>query len=444
MLHKLPIVILALVISVLSGCATLPTTENGPGPGPGPGTGGGSVFISGANVFDGDRSIGVRDVLVEGGIIRRIGSHLTAPPAVIVIDGRGRTLLPGLIDAHVHSIPGGPADALRFGVTSEFDLYSFGDAKAAQNRKRHRQSLARTSEADVWSSGFGITPPGGHPSEMFAGQDGVPPVPTLADGADANAFVAARVAEGADYIKVIEDNGARAGQPASLPAFSVPRFAQVMRAAKGTGLKVIVHVQQLAFAKAAIADGADALAHGLADAPPDNELLRDMRRRKVALIGTLAIYDGIGGRGGAARLLSDSLIAPYLSLTQKMLMGIQLPHDPVEETNAIETVRRAHRAGIMILAGTDAPNPTTGFGVSMQLELQLLVEAGLSPAQALRAATSNAARFNGVKDRGRVALGLRGDLLLVEGNPMENIQDTRRIVSVFKNGWPVDRAPPIQ
>ena len=98
----------------------------------------------------------------------------------------------------------------------------------------------------------------------------------------------------------------------------------------------------------------------------------------------------------------------------------------------------------MILAGTDAPNPTTGFGVSMQLELQLLVEAGLSPAQALRAATSNAARFYGVKDRGRVALGLRGDLLLVEGNPMENIHDTRRIVSVFKNGWPVDRAPPIQ
>lgn len=425
---------IAALVTFCAGCATL-----GAAPTPVKPFSGGSVLIDNANVFDGERSIGTRDVLVEGGIIRRIAVKIAAPPGILIVDGRGRTLLPGLIDAHVHTIPGGPADALRFGVTSEFDLYSFGDAKAAAGRRRHRESLARTNEADVWSSGFGITPPGGHPSELFKGQEGVPPIPTLADGGDAKAFVKARVAEGADYIKVIEDDGARVGYHASLPAFSALRFAAVMRAAKDSRLKVIVHVQQLSFAKLAVANGADALAHALADAAADDQLLSAMRKRNVALIATLAIYDGIGGGGGAQRLLNDPDIAPYLSSIQKMLMAIALPHDPIEATTALETVTRAHRAGITILAGTDAPNPTTAFGASLQLELELLVKAGLTPKEALRAATSGPARFYGANDRGRIAHGFRADMILVERNPTIDIHDARRIVLVLKNGWPVER-----
>ncbi len=304
-----------------------------------------------------------------------------------------------------------------------------------------KASLA-PAEADLWSSGFGITPPGGHPSELFNGQEGVPPIPVLGPRDDPKKFVAARIADGADYLKVIEDDGARVGFPASLPAFSLPRFAQVMRAAKASKLRVIVHVQQLEYAKVAVRGDADALAHSLADYPADRELLDAMRRKNVALIGTLAIYDGIGGGGGAARLLADPLIAPYLSPMQKMLLGLGIRTDPREEVVAIETVRRAHRAGITILAGTDAPNPTTGFGVSLLLELQMLVKAGLRPDQALTAATAAPARFYGANDRGRIAAGLRGDLVLVDGDPTKNIADVRRIVAIYKNGWPVDRTVP--
>lgn len=424
----------ALISLFATGCAHSPPAR--------PMGAGGNVLVQGANVFDGERVIGTRDVLIRNGMIRRIAAQIASETGVRVIDGSGRTMMPGMIDAHVHAIPGGAADALRFGVTSQLDLYSFGNSSEAAQRKARRESVNRTDEADVWSSGFGITPPGGHPTQMLVGEEGVPPIPTLAETEDADAFVAARVRDGADYIKIIQDDGTRHGRVGKLAHFERERFTQVLRAAKASGLKVVVHAQQLAEATAAVDGRADVLAHALADYPPDASLLQKMRRNRTAIIGTLAVYDGIGGGTGVKGLMSDPLIAPYLSPTQKMLMSIPLPAQPVERTNALETVRRAHRAGVVILAGTDAPNPTTGFGVSMQLELELLVAAGLTPVEALRAATSNPARIFGLKDRGSIQSGMRGDVVLVDGDPTTDIRAARRIVAVLKNGWLVNRAPP--
>lgn len=420
----------------LSACATTPSPPQSSD------AEGGDVLIEGAQVFDGERSIGVMDVLVRDGLIARVATDIAPPAGVLIVDARGQTLLPGLIDAHVHAIPGGAADALRFGVTSQLDMYAFGDAGAAAERRRHRASLARTTEADLWSAGFGATPPGGHPAELFAGEAEPPAFPVLAEGEDAAAFVAARVAEGSDYIKVIQDDGARGESSAFLPAFSDSQFGEVVRAAAAAGLPVVVHVQQADAVGPAVAAGADVIAHAMADRPIDAATLAAMREGNVALIGTLAVYDGIGASGGAARLMQDPAIAPYLSQLQRIIMGIPLPPHPEQRAAAIETVRGAHTAGVTILAGTDAPNPSTGFGVSMLMECALLVEAGLSPAEALRAATANPARVFSLADRGRIAPGLRADLLLVDGDPLADIAALRRIRQVFKNGYPVDRTPP--
>ena len=96
-------------------------------------------------------------------------------------------------------------------------------------------------------------------------------------------------------------------------------------------------------------------------------------------------------------------------------------------------------AGVPILAGTDAPNAGTAFGASLHHEMQLLVDSGLSPTQALAAATSLPARYFGLSDRGRIAAGLRADLCLVQGDPSHNIKCTRDIVQVWKAGQPIDR-----
>ena len=432
---------MALAGTMLAACtATPPVPPKAPPPPPPPPIN--SVLIDGALVFDGVDAIGQQDVLVENGTIRLIAPQIEPPGHVPVVDGAGKTLLPGLIDAHVHTIPGGPADALRFGVTTLFDLYSVSDPATVAARRAQRESLAYTAEADVWSAGFGATPPGGHPTQMLEGEPGIPPVPTLGDDDDPAQFIAARKAEGSDYLKIIQDDGSRGDSPASLSAFSPSRFAEVMAAADASGMTVIVHAQQREDARAAVAGGADALAHALGDAPPDDALIAEMKRRNVAMIATLAVYDGIGGGGGVTRLMGDPSVTGLLSPVQQMLMSIPLPPHPAELENAMETVRRLHRAGILLLAGSDAPNPTTGFGVSMQLELELLVKAGLSPVEALRAATSAPAAFYGAADRGRIANGLRADLVLVEGDPTRDIMDARRIAAVFKNGWPVDRTPP--
>jgi hypothetical protein len=106
---------------------------------------------------------------------------------------------------------------------------------------------------------------------------------------------------------------------------------------------------------------------------------------------------------------------------------------------AIAAVRQLKAANVPILAGTDAANPGTAHGISLHGELELLVQAGLTPLEALRAATSAPAKAFGLSDRGRIAPGMRADLLLVEGNPSQDIRMTRRIVGVWKAGTALDR-----
>ncbi|MCF3139547.1 amidohydrolase family protein [Paenarthrobacter sp. AR 02] len=108
-------------------------------------------------------------------------------------------------------------------------------------------------------------------------------------------------------------------------------------------------------------------------------------------------------------------------------------------SRAVGNVRRLAEAGVVLLAGTDAPNPGTVFGASLHRELELLVQCGLSPAQALTAATAEPARVFGLGDRGRVDVGLRADLILVSDNPLADITATRSIERIWRGGTPCER-----
>ncbi len=104
-----------------------------------------------------------------------------------------------------------------------------------------------------------------------------------------------------------------------------------------------------------------------------------------------------------------------------------------------DNVARLAAAGVPVLAGTDAPNPGTVHGASLHRELELLVDAGLTPVAALRGATSGPARAYGMTDRGAIAPGLRADLVLVDGDPTATITATRRIAGIWRGGRPADR-----
>ena len=124
------------------------------------------------------------------------------------------------------------------------------------------------------------------------------------------------------------------------------------------------------------------------------------------------------------------------------MLHIQLPESATKNnhfTYAEMAIRQLHSAGVPLLAGTDAPNPDTAWGVSLHNELVLLVESGLTPIDALHAATAGVTEQFCLVDRGRIEPGRRADMLLVDGDPSKDILVTRNIVAVWTAGHRVDR-----
>jgi imidazolonepropionase-like amidohydrolase len=395
-----------------------------------------SFAVSQARVFDGARTIPNATVIVRDGIIEAVAPDAKAPPGLAVIDGRGMTLLPGLIDGHVHVFPGAQADALRFGVTTVLDMYHLGGAEAAEEFRAHRESLAKTHQADTWSAMAGITPPGGHPSQMAA-EWGID-ILTLAPDADTEAFVQARIAEGADYIKIMQDDTILG--ESRLRKFSREQLLEIIDAVHAEQRKAIVHVSAHNEAAVAIESGADMIAHVFQDQPADTQLVRLAREQNAAVITTLSVLARAAGSDHVNRLVEHPRLRDYLSPVQQQTLAAEFgrPRPEILE-HALTSVGRFHAAGVAVIAGTDAPNPGTGHGVSIHQELELLVEAGLSPSAAINAATALPAERFGLPDRGRIGPGMRADLVLVEGDPTTDITRTRQIVRVWKNGYEVDR-----
>lgn len=151
-------------------------------------------------LFDGGAFQRNQDVWIEDGRVRALGPRLRLPEDLPRVDGRGHTLLPGLIDGHVHTFGGTLNDALRFGVTSVLD--QFTDPALLPGAKSARDDIARTGEADLFSAGMLATAPGGHGTQFGMA------VEPLTEPASAAAWVRARKDEGSDWIKIISEDGA--------------------------------------------------------------------------------------------------------------------------------------------------------------------------------------------------------------------------------------------
>ena len=206
-------------------------------------------------LFDGERVSEHRTVLVQDGIIRRVGGADLALGDADVVDGRGRTLLPGLIDAHVHlddGSNGGPSQAISLGVTTMLEMWNGGDRLKAIKKIQRDDAL---DVADIRTAGTGATAAGGHPSQM-----GVPPFPTLTGPAEVQAFVDARLAEGSDYIKIIYDD-LTAILPKAVPMLDRATLEALVQAAHRRQRLAVVHVTSEQQARDAIRAGADGLAH---------------------------------------------------------------------------------------------------------------------------------------------------------------------------------------
>jgi imidazolonepropionase-like amidohydrolase len=394
---------------------------------------GSTLVIRNVRIFDGSRVLAEDTVIVRNGKIAEIGKRLSAPAGAQVIDGSGQTLLPGLIDAHTHVFGEALKQALIFGVTTELDMFT--DYRMAAEIRKQQAAGKSLDAADLFSAGTLVTAPKGHGTEYGF------PIPTITGPGEAQAFVDARIAEGSDYIKIIYDDGSASGR--HFESISKATMAAVVAAAHKRGKLAVVHIGSLQGARDAIDAGADGLAHLFINSPPDPDFGRFVDAHHAFVVPTLTVLESLSGTPSGASLITDPNLGPYISLADAANLNKSFPFGAGVKSSyaaAEETVRQLKAARVPVLAGTDAPNPGTVHGASIHRELELLVQAGLTPIEALASATSIPAQQFHLKDRGRIARGLRADLLLVNGNPTIDIKATRNIASVWKLGALADRA----
>ena len=378
-----------------------------------------ALLIRNAMVFDGTgRDAYAASVLVEEGKIAAIGQGLKAPKGARVVDARGQALLPGLLDLHTHWTPNAtpselPQVANRYlaaGVTTVSDFHQPPEAYAPRR---------------AWLDGIAA------PDVKFAARMSTP----LGHGADwgdenttrwvnspeaARAGVRAVAAYRPDFIKAFTD-GWRYSNAADNSSMDEETLAALVDEAHKNGLKVFTHTVMVKRGKSAARAGVDVIAHSVQDGPVDAELIALMRKHGTAYAPSLAVYLPTRVDGSGSSASSPAVIRQREN----------------NFANALANVRALHEAGVPVVVGTDAGMTGTPHGSSTLHELELLVDAGLTPAQALVAGTARSAVALGLQDRGTIELGKRADLLLVKGAPWRRIADVRNTEQVYVAGTQV-------
>ncbi len=397
-----------------------------------------TILIHGARVFDGTgRKAEVRDVLVQGARIAKVGRHVKAPADAQVIDATGLTLLPGLHDLHIHTahesfdnaqaFAAGYAPYLARGITSVNEFSVAGPMLAGI------RAFPGPAPHIALATRLGV--PGGHGTESRF-TDSITIKATTP--AEAHAAMAAALPYRPDMIKVFAD-GWRYGDPArpDRPSMDLPTLTAIVEDAHRAHLPVFTHTVTLEGAKIAARAGVDAVAHGIGDAPVDDEMIALMKRHHMAYVSTLVVFEPQENRSFLPRewpLLSAEDRANEQARMARPPEPIA-PYDARRWTILQENLRRLHAAHIPIGIGTDTGIDGVGQGWSTIREIRWLVTLGFTPPQALAAATSVSADImHQGKSHGRIRKGMRADLVLTGGRPDERIEDLYDVRQVWVSG----------
>ena len=267
------------------------------------------------------------------------------------------------------------------------------------------------------------------------------PLPTLTTPGEADAFVAARLAEGSDFIKIIYDDTTEALRR-KLPTLDEATMAALVTATHTRGRIAVAHIGNERFARGAIAAGVDDLAHLFVGPTVSSDFGQFAAKHGVFVIPTLTVLYADCGTTDGPTFLKDTDTMKHVKPQFRSLLEIPPAPAPSKLScdAAPQAIRQLVAAGVPVLAGTDVPFPGTTYGASLHRELEHLVNAGLTPTAALAAATSVTARAFRMSDRGRLRPGMRADLLLVDGDPSKQIRATRNVVAIWKRGVRVQRA----
>jgi imidazolonepropionase-like amidohydrolase len=364
----------------------------------------------------------VVDVLIRGGAIEAVGANLQPPAGTRVIEAAGQTLLPGLFDLHTHlwasGVPRMPADwgrslasYLAAGVTTVDDFSAYGEMFAPMRKLLDSATLA----APHVNIAARLSTPGGHGTEAGWGDF---MTLTASTAEEAHARMKTALSYKPDVIKIFTD-GWRYGTAPNLSSMNLETLAAMVSDAHAAGLKVLTHTVTLGGAKIAAAAGVDVLAHGIGDAPADDELIHLLKSKRTFYVSTLAVYEPrTGGIAERARAMLPLSLEPAARSSAE-----PAPERRQRWQTLLANVNRLYAAGVPVACGTDAGMSGTYHGWATLHELELFVEAGLTPLEAIAAGTGVSARALGIKDRGTIEPGKAADLVLVDGRPDEIISD---------------------
>ncbi len=406
-------------------------------------------------------------VLIAGERITAVGPAATTavPRGARVIDVRGKWVIPGLIDSHVHFFQSG-------NLYTRPDVADFGAwrpyaAEVARNETRlpltFRVWLASgvTSVADVGGPFWNFKARAAARASAAAPRVattgplismiprppldlGDPPIIRTASAEEARALVARELPYKPDYIKVWFIH--QSGDDLDAQEAIVRATAEAAHAA---GLRLAVHATELLVAKSALRAGADFLVHSVEDEPVDEEFLGLARERHVLYCPTLFVIMGyeyaLSGTWQpteAERRLGDPEIlaglkldaVPREKLPAQVAKALEEHREVKLPTVALQNLLRVWNAGITVVMGTDAGNIGTLHGPGVFREMELMQRAGLTPLQVLRSATVNGAKTMALEDLGTVAAGKRADLVVLDADPLEDVKNLSHASYVFRDG----------
>jgi len=427
-----------------------------------------SKLLKNVSIFNGEDSIlqmGM-DVLIVNGEIERIAGNIENHRATELIDGTGKTLMPGLIDAHVHLSGSGavpwenvPADLnynlsayLYVGVTTVYDLG--GLAKSIGNLAE-KVAQGEIAGPRIFNTHIPITVKNSHPIPLT--QQMLPwPLksmvnsisPTIYEVEEAPALIEKYVGHNIDYVKIICDQ-----IPPGSPQMNFHQLKALIDEAHAHGKKVFVHIGSPRNALMAIRAGADVLAHGIWRGELSTTQADSIAAAQIPIVYTLAGFTNVScihhGNFEPVKLdsslIPDNVLSPVTGVNGKDVHHQAVMNEFFKDVSEheeywAENFKLLKSRGVRILVGTDSNLPGTYAGATYMQELFLLKEYGMSNYEVLKAATYlNSKIFLENPGFGKVEEGMSADILLLNGNPLENLEVLKAPEMIMARGQVVKR-----